>query len=230
MSAIPCLYMFIPKGECEINCLKFKHSNKKHHREVHIDSIHDINHNEAMHEKPDMSYATLITEAIMNCPEKKLSLKDIYISIMNKYPYYSRNDKTWQNSIRHNLSLNKAFYKVQRSPDNPGKGALWCVNLQEISISGRSRKSIGKSSKLIRQVTSTLNEQHIDRIQAKDNSNIEFLDYIGVSDISQPKSVETSVFHGNLASLDDHLDLMLNSDGNIVFDDKQKVNSIFTFG
>ncbi|CAK7892689.1 hypothetical protein CAAN1_01S11232 [[Candida] anglica] len=76
-------------------------------------------------DKPPYSYATLIGMSILSNPEKKLTLSQIYSWISDTFKYYKREDVGWQNSIRHNLSLNKAFVKGEKSKD--GKGHFWCI-------------------------------------------------------------------------------------------------------
>ncbi|KOS19255.1 Fork-head transcriptional regulator 2 [Escovopsis weberi] len=83
----------------------------------------DLSHDDNQHIKPQFSYAQMITQAILNAPDGKLNLNGIYTFIMNSYAYYRHQSAAgWQNSIRHNLSLNKSFDKVARSTDEPGKG------------------------------------------------------------------------------------------------------------
>ncbi|KAL4969597.1 putative forkhead transcription factor Fkh1/2 [Aspergillus stella-maris] len=77
--------------------------------------------------KPPYSYATLIAQAIFSSDEEKLTLNNIYNWIMDKYAFYRHSQSGWQNSIRHNLSLNKAFQKVPRRTDEPGKGMKWQI-------------------------------------------------------------------------------------------------------
>lgn len=80
--------------------------------------------------KPPFSYAQLIVQAIGSAFDRQLTLSGIYSYITKHYPYYRTADKGWQNSIRHNLSLNRYFIKVPRNQEEPGKGSFWRIDPQ----------------------------------------------------------------------------------------------------
>jgi hypothetical protein len=85
-------------------------------------------HTEEAH-RPSLSYASLIAQSIFASKEKKLTLHEIYEFISNAYPYFElRKSSSWQNSVRHNLSVNRCFQKDMEVFPNGKKIVRWKIN------------------------------------------------------------------------------------------------------
>ncbi|PWN24060.1 hypothetical protein BCV69DRAFT_279962 [Microstroma glucosiphilum] len=98
--------------------------------------------------RPPYSYSSLIAQAITSSPESRMTLREIYTWISNAYPeLYSMDgpdSQGWQNTVRHNLSLNRTFVKVARTAQDiydscassdpahsqaaRGKGGWWTID------------------------------------------------------------------------------------------------------
>ena len=111
----------LSEGCFEDNHYSAMHSPSPPHLEPKITS-----HPPCWVEKPQLSYAQMIAEALMQAEDRMLPLCEIYTYINQKYPYFHMDAKSWQNAIRHNLTLVPSFQKVPR-PNNEGRGNFWTM-------------------------------------------------------------------------------------------------------
>ncbi|XP_059919063.1 forkhead box protein O4 [Gadus macrocephalus] len=104
----------------------------------------------------NQSYADLISQAIENSPEKRLTLAQIYDWMVKTVPYFkdkgdSNSSAGWKNSIRHNLSLHNKFLKVHN--ESTGKSSWWMLNPEGGKMGKAPRRraaSMDNSSKLLK--------------------------------------------------------------------------------
>lgn len=77
--------------------------------------------------KPPKPYLEIIADAILTSEVKMMQLHEIYHLMEKKFPYFAKNiNKSWRNSVRHNLSLNECFVKAGRGSN--GKGNYWKIH------------------------------------------------------------------------------------------------------
>lgn len=76
-------------------------------------------------------YKKLLVEIILDSPDKKLSLSNIYQKLETNYDFPNEKKASWKNSIRCVLSESKIFIKVPKEVKN-GRGSHWTISLTEL--------------------------------------------------------------------------------------------------
>jgi hypothetical protein len=107
------------------NDTPLKRNGTTHNSNGTSDPLHPVTVNDS--ERPAYSYIALISMAILSKPDRKILLNEIYDWVTSNFNYYqNRTDKSWRNSIRHNLSLNECFIKIGKAGN--GRGFYWSIH------------------------------------------------------------------------------------------------------
>ncbi|KIM70306.1 hypothetical protein SCLCIDRAFT_1207624 [Scleroderma citrinum Foug A] len=97
--------------------------------------------------RPQHTLPVILRCAILGSANKRLTIREIYAAMENKYAYFRDAGPTWKQSVRHHLSLNRLFERQPRPVTDPGFGSYWTVNLSAPPGTKRPRKR-GRTSKV----------------------------------------------------------------------------------
>ncbi|KAG6879561.1 hypothetical protein C0992_001388 [Termitomyces sp. T32_za158] len=90
--------------------------------------------------RPQHTLPVILRCAILGSSRQRLTIREIYAAMENKYAYYRTAGPTWKQSVRHHLSLNRLFERQPRPATDPGFGSYWTVNLSAPPGTKRPRK------------------------------------------------------------------------------------------
>ncbi|KAF3838555.1 hypothetical protein F7725_010323 [Dissostichus mawsoni] len=99
----------------------------------------------------NQSYADLISQAIENSPEKRLTLAQVYEWMVKTVPYFrdkgdSNSSAGWKNSIRHNLSLHNKFLRFPKWGNSGSPSSRGSLDDSDMWTTFRPRTSSNAST------------------------------------------------------------------------------------
>lgn len=152
------------KQQLSVGCCNSNLSIKQR-KQKKISAMKSDERKRSQHQKPPYSYIALITMAILQSKDRRATLAGICDFIRSRFPYYRDKYPLWQNSIRHNLSLNDCFVKLSREPGNPGKGSYWCLDPQSEDMFDNG-SFLRRRKRYKRQLANDTSSQHRDSLVA----------------------------------------------------------------
>ncbi|CAL8351171.1 unnamed protein product [Lota lota] len=118
-----------PQFSSRVHSMNGQCNNSDASVECHSTSSHQDAPSHSVFPKPIYSYSILIFMALKNSKTGSLPVSEIYNFMTEHFPYFKTAPDGWKNSVRHNLSLNKCFEKVEnRNGNSSRKGCLWALN------------------------------------------------------------------------------------------------------
>ncbi|KAJ1601780.1 hypothetical protein NDA14_006413 [Ustilago hordei] len=104
-------------------------------RSQHFQEVWDKLDPGSVETRPPHPYTELIKLCILKRHEGKLTLIQLYHDLEAKFPHFAASPKGagWKNTLRHNLSTQPYFIKLEREHGQLGKGHYWayCPDLEK---------------------------------------------------------------------------------------------------